>query len=128
MTTQEAINRGNNLAIITFISVTGIPYLSELLYEDDWPDKIDAALIFLLGVRAIIWYRSKRNKFSHSLVPTIFAFAGFLIKLLGIILEHKDKVAVVDDYWAAEFLLIITVLALWLYQKGKKQNMAISTK
>lgn len=119
MTVQEAWNRGNNLLATGVVALSGFAFLPELFIEDKWQYKLDEGFLFLLGLRAICWYKTGNNRFRKSIFPVIFVLAGLAIKILGIILEFKEKDDVGDDFGALILFMLASSLVIWMYKKNK---------
>jgi hypothetical protein len=118
MTVKEAINRGNNLVATSVLGLAGFAFLPEFFVEDEWTHKIDEGLLFLLGLRAILWYCTGKNKYKQSIMPLIFVFAAVIIKIGAIIFEHSDKMDVGDDIGALLLFVLTAVLVWTLYRRS----------
>lgn len=121
MSVQEAWQRGNNLVTTTIVALAGIAFLPEFFIETEVPYKIDDGLLFLLGLGAIWWYKVGNHRYVRSIVPVLFVIAGFLVKLMGIFIEIKDKEDVGDDFGGLVLFVAATLFVLWLYWKNKKE-------
>jgi len=120
MTVSEVWNRGNNLLAASIVALAGFAFAPESMLEPEIPFKIDEILLFWLGVGAIAWYLWGKHKFQHSIVPVIFVWVGFAIKIMAIVIEFKDKEDVGDDFGGVILFLLGSILITWLYIQGKK--------
>lgn len=117
---KEAINRGFNLLAVSIVGLSGFAFLPEVFVENDVPDKIDDALLFILGIIAMIWYRKSNNSKTRSIVPVVFVIIGLLVKILGIIIEHDDAEALGDDLGGLILMVLATGLVIFQYKKNRK--------
>ncbi len=108
MNLQESINRSVNLLGATLVGLAGFAFIPEAFLENDWPDKVDDTLLFILGMVGIWWYQRARNRFARSLAPVAFVALALIIKIGGIAIEFSDAESVGDDFGG----LILFVLAL----------------
>ena len=120
MTISEAWNRGNNLLATGVVALAGFAFSPESVLEPVMPFKIDEILLFWLGIGAIGWYLWGKHKFQHSIVPVLFVWAAFAIKIMAVVVEFKDKEDVGDDFGALILFLCASVLVTWIYIKAKK--------
>lgn len=117
MTAEELWNRGNNLAGIAVVALAGFAFAPELIMETEWQFKVDDFLLLALGVGAIAWY--KKHVFTRSVVPILFTVAALLVKIAAIIVEHKDKEDVGDDFGGLVLFICATVFVGFLYFRRK---------
>ena len=115
-------NRGNNLAIVAFLGAVALGVLGEVIMEKELIDKLDDALIVILGIIAIVWYLKKNNKFKFSYTPFILISLTFLIKVIALIIEFDDKESVGDEFGLLLPLLAMVIIAWVLLSKSKKMN------
>lgn len=120
MTVTEAWHRGNNLVATAILGLSGLAFLPELFLETEHPYKIDEAVLFLIGAFAVGWYLKGKNKFTRSIVPVILVWLAFATKVMGLVIEFKDKEDAGDDFGALILFLLGSLLVTWLYIKGKK--------
>lgn len=116
---SQLVNRGNNLASVAIAALSGIAFLPETFIESEGPYKLDDALLFILGIIAVVWYKRAENRFKRSLVPTIILSLALLTKIMAIAIEHTDKNDVGDDFGALILFISATIFSLWLYNKSK---------
>jgi len=120
MTPKDLWNRGNNLLAIGVLGFSAFSFLPELFLETEIPFKIDEALLFWLGIIAIGWYFWGKNKFQHSIVPVIMVWMALVIKIMGLIIEFKDKEDAGDDFGALILFLLASLVVTFIYLKAKK--------
>lgn len=120
MTPKELWNRGNNLLAVSILGLSGFAFLPEMFLETEVPFKIDEGLLFLLGLAAIGWCLKGKHKFQHSIVPVIMVWAGLAIKIMGLVIEFKDKEDAGDDFGAVILFLLAGLFVTFLYLKAKK--------
>jgi hypothetical protein len=117
MTVDEAYQRGNNLVATAVVALSGIAFLPEFFLEDEAPYKLDEFLLLLLGIIGLAWYLRGRNKVTRSLVPVVLVVVAFVVKVIGLIIEFKDKEDAADDYGALILFALASILAVWLYTR-----------
>lgn len=122
MTVNEAWNRGNNLLATGIAVLAGFSFFPEIFLEDEWQFKLDDLIILILGLFALWWYKTKNNRYTHSVVPVLIVVAGLVAKILAIILEFKDKEDVGDDFGALILFSIATVVVIYLYRWAKYES------
>jgi len=120
MNLKDSINRTTNLAATTISALAGFAFLPEVFVEDKLQYKLDDALLFVLGIVAMGWYMKGENRFSRSVLPVLFVFAGLLIKFLGVIIEIKEKDDVGDDFGGLILFLLGSFFVALVYVKSKK--------
>ncbi len=120
MTVTEAWQRGNNLLATGILGLSGLAFLPELFLESEHAYKIDEAVLFLIGAFAVGWYLKGKNRFTHSIVPVILVWLAFATKVMGLVIEFKDKEDAGDDFGALILFLLASLLITWLYIQGKK--------
>jgi hypothetical protein len=118
MTVDEAFQRGNNLLATAIVALSGFAFLPEFFFEDETLHKLDEALLFVLGIIAIVWYLTGRHRFTHSLLPVLLVVAALAVKLVGFLLELGDVQDIGDDYGALILFLLASVTVIWLYFRG----------
>lgn len=117
MTTEELWNRGNNLASVAAVALAGFAFAPELIMETEWQFKVDDALLLLLGLGAIKWYR--KNAFRRSVVPLVFTVIALLVKFGAIMVEMKDKEDVGDDFGGLVLFICAVIFVGYLYFRRK---------
>lgn len=122
MTVQEALNRSTNLVAAAVTGLAGFAFLPEAFIEDKIQYKIDDSLLFLLGLVGIIWYRTGNNSTKRSIAPVILVAAGLVIKIIGVMIEIKEKDDVGDDFGGLILFVLATIFIYWLYSRNKKLN------
>lgn len=120
MNLKDSINRGFNLLGTSIVALAGFAFTAEIFLENDWPDKIDDITLLVLGVVAIIWYLSGKNKYMRSIMPVVLVALSLLAKIGAIIVEHDDKDAVGDDFGGLTLFVLATGLIIYQYFKTKK--------
>jgi peptidoglycan/LPS O-acetylase OafA/YrhL len=122
VTVAQAIQRGNNLVAAAILGLSAFAFLPEFFLETEWAFRLDEGVLFLLGIGAIWWYLKGRNKYMRSLVPVLLVSAAFVMKIIAVIIEFKDKEDVGDDFGAVILFLLATILVIWLYTRSKQTN------
>lgn len=120
MTMQEAYNRGNNLVAVSVAALAGIAFLPEAFLEDKVPYKMDDSGLFLVGVGALIWYLVGKNKYARSMVPMLFVSASLAVKIMGLVIEFKEKDDVGDDFGGVILFVLATILVWTIYTMTPK--------
>lgn len=120
MDVQKAWNRGNNLVATAVLTLAGFAFLPEAIIEDEHIHKADDVLLFIVGVIALIWYKTGNHRYVRSSVPVLLTCTALLIKLGGVILEFKDKEDVGDDFGGLILFVLATSLVFWLYRRKTK--------
>jgi hypothetical protein len=116
MTVRDAINRGYNLLGVGIVAVSGISFFSDLPAEiNQIPHIVDEVLLALLAIVAFVWYLSGRNKYSHTVLPIVFAGAALAIKVLGLILESGDPADRGDEFGALVLFVTVIIVLVWQY-------------
>jgi|SRR5581483_9151457 len=117
MTVQEAYQRGSNLATVAVVSIAALAFSPEMITEDEMLHKVDDALLFILALVAIWWYRRARNRFQRTITPVLIALAAVIIKFGAVLLEMHDAADVGDDIGGLIVFLLAFILAWWLYSR-----------
>ncbi len=126
MTVDEAFQRGNNLLATAVVAFSAFAFLPEFFLEDELPHKLDEGILFLLGIAAIAWYLSGRNKFMRSPIPVGLVGLALATKVLGFILELGDAEDLGDDFGALILFILATITVLVLYIRGTRSQSAHS--
>src|SRR5258708_21684403 len=71
MTTTEAIDRGYNLMVSTFLLSAGLAFGTVGFNETDTPDKIDDFGLLIVGLVAVVWYMAGRSPTPRSPVGPV---------------------------------------------------------
>lgn len=119
---MKELARRLNFFTASFLGIVGISLIGEVFQEDDFPDKIDDFLIFILGLAAIYWYKKTGHKLEKASSSLVFLVIAFLIKLGGIIIEHADKEALGDDIGVFIPIVIALIFVAWQVFTHKKNN------
>ena len=117
MTLQDALNRGYNLLGVGIVGLAGFAFLPEVFLENDIPDKIDDALLFLVGLYAMGWYVRGTNRFARSVQPVVFIVLALLCKILAAIIEFDDPEAVGDDMGGLILFVLATAFIIYQFRK-----------
>jgi len=120
MGAKEAINRANNLMGSAIVALAGFAFLPEAFVEDEWQHKIDEGLLFVLGIIAIVWYKTGKNRFTRSIAPIVLSSIALVIKIIGMIIEHADKEDAGDEFGGIILFALATIFIIYLYKKSKK--------
>jgi hypothetical protein len=106
-TSQELINRGNNLFLVGFIGVIAIVGIPEMVGEGSLKGGIDEALIALVGLGAAAWY--SRGRYARSLLPLAFIGADLLLKSVALVIEDPDDRG--DD--VGTLMMLVVLMVTW---------------
>lgn len=120
MTVQEAINRGNNLLATSIAALAGFAFTPEAFIEDHPLYKVDDALLFWIGIGAIVWYWVGKNRYTRSIAPVLFVLGGLLVKIIGLMIEFKDKDDAGDDFGGLLLFVLASILVVWIFITSKK--------
>src|SRR4051794_27898107 len=121
MTTQEAIQRGNNLLGVTIVALSGIAFFPEFFLETEASHKFDEAGLFVVGLAGVAWYLIGNNKLRLSLVPLLLVGADLILKIIGLVLERDDMDDVVDDgFFALIFFVGALIVLGWQYASSRR--------
>lgn len=112
--------RGNNLAAVLVCALAGIAFLPEVIFEREVPYKIDDLVLFIIGLVAVFWYQSGRNKFSLSIIPVLLVLLGAFTKLEALFVEMKDTAYAGDDYGGVILFIVAFLFFAFLYWQGRK--------
>lgn len=118
MTLTEFVNRSVNLLGVSIVGLSGFAFLPEVLFENDLPDKVDDALLFLIGLAGMWWYRRARNRFARSAAPVVLVALALLTKIGAIAVEFDDAASVGDDFGALILFVLALALVWWQYKKA----------
>jgi hypothetical protein len=111
-----------NYFVTSFVSILGFTLIYEVFAEDDREDKLDDALMVVLGVAAIWWYRKAGYK-GESVVPAIIISGlAVLTKIMAVAIEHADKEAVGDDIGILISLVLAFGFVVWQVLAHKKDS------
>jgi len=116
MTLRDALNRGYNLLGVGIIVLSGLSFFSDLPAEiDHLPHIVDEVLLAVLAIVALVWYFMGRNKYSHTVIPIVFAVIALAIKVLGLVLEFSDANDRGDEFGALVLFVSLIILLVWQY-------------
>lgn len=102
-----------------FMGVLGLSLIGEVVMEHDLEDKVDDALMVILGLAAIWWYKRTGHKVSKTVGSIVLVGVGVLVKLYAIRIEFVDKEAVGDDFGILAALIIAFIFVTWQSIKNK---------
>lgn len=120
MNLQESINRGFNLLAVSITGLAGFAFLPEVFVENDVPDKIDDALLFVLALVGMFWYRRSNNRYMRSVLPVALVVLGLVVKFGGLLVELDDPEAFGDDVGGLILFILGTGLVIHQYVKTGK--------
>ena len=116
MTLRDALNRSYNLLGVGIIVLSGLSFFSDLPAEiDQLPHIVDEVLLAVLAIVALIWYFIGRNKYSHTIMPIVFAVIALAIKVLGLVIEFSDANDRGDEFGALVLFVSLIILLVWQY-------------
>lgn len=124
--TQEALNRGNNLMVVAFINVLAVGWISEVFREDDWADKTDEILMIIFAVIALVWYLRKENRYHVSWIPFILLILTCAAKAGAIMIELNDQAAVGDDFGAIVPLFVMIIVTAIILIRTRKLTQVLA--
>ena len=114
VTVAEAVNRGFNMLVAAFLGLAGLTFGSDLFVETDPIDKLDNALLAVVGVIAVGWYLMGRHRFESGLTPFALAGAALVVQIGAFALEAGDSTAIADDIPGmiifVTFLIVLAVV------------------
>jgi len=119
MTTQEAVQRGNNLLAIAIAALSGLAFFPEFFFEDEASHRLDEVGLLLVGLVAIAWYLTGTHKLRRSMVPLALLGADLVLKIVGLVLELGDKEDLTDEFGALILFVLATIVVAWLYISGR---------
>ncbi len=116
MTLEESIHRAFNLMVTTVLFFGGIAFGLVALspVENDWGDRLDDIGLLLIGLLAVVWYLTGRNRLRRSVMPVVLAGLAMVIQLLAIPLERDDPAAFGDNIGGLVMLIPFFVFVLYL--------------
>jgi hypothetical protein len=120
MNIRDAVNRGFNLLGVSIVALSGFAFAPEMFLENDVPDKLDDALLFIVGLIGIAWYTKAKNKYTRSIVPVGLVGVALLLKIMAVIVEFNDVENVGDDFGGLILFVLSFGLILYQYFKTKK--------
>lgn len=120
MNLDQAVNRTTNLLATSILVITGLSFLPEMIVETELPFKLDDAGLFVLGLIGFFWYRRGQNRFSRSFIPIYLIFFGLVIKIIGVIMEIKEKDDVGDDFGGTIVFIVAAVIISYIYSQSRK--------
>jgi hypothetical protein len=85
---QNLVNRGNNLFLCGFIAVAGLAGIPELPAEGGLRGAIDEGVLILLAIGAIAWYL--RNRYRGSWRILGFPIGLLVVKAVALLVEDPD--------------------------------------
>jgi hypothetical protein len=116
MTVRDALNRGYNLIGTAIVAISGLTFFPEFFAEDEASHKLDEGVLLLLAIGSIVWYLSRKNKFSRTIVPLLFTGAALVMKIIAMFLLEQGDAADLGDEFAAIILFVIALAFLiWQY-------------
>ena len=118
---QEA-NRAVNLLAVAILGLAAVAFLPETIIEDDLIDKVDDALLLLLGIGAVAWYLSAANRYARSIVPVVLVALAIAVKVFAISVEFSDAEAVGDDFGGLILFIAGTALVAYEYRRAPKEG------
>lgn len=119
---MKEIVRRINFFTAAFVGVVGLSLASEIIMENDVPDKIDDILMVILSLVAIYWYKKSGYKANKTFVSVLLLLGAIAIKIMAVVIEHADKEAVGDDYGVLAALIIAIIFVLWQSISSKTLN------
>jgi hypothetical protein len=122
---KEAMNRGNNLLIVGFLSVLGIGVIAELFTENELLDKADDAIIMLLAIIAIIWYVRGTHRYQYSWFPFILLSLAFIDKIGAMSIEFSDPAASGDEFGILPTLLALIIISAVIMVRSRRANLEL---
>jgi FtsH-binding integral membrane protein len=116
ITLRDAMNRSYNLLGVAVIAISGLAFSSDLPAEiDQFTHIVDEVLLAVLAFIAVVWYLMGRNKYSHTLVPILFAGAALAMKVLGLVLEFADPEDRGDEFGALVLFSVLVIDLIWQF-------------
>jgi hypothetical protein len=119
MSIKEAVARGYNFFVVTFLGIVAGVLVGEVPEEGIWQFRIDELLVIAIGIAAVVWYLTGQHRYQRSLVLLALAAAAVLAKVLGVIIEFKAVLEVGDDYTVVQALLFLVIVAGVAYYRTR---------
>lgn len=110
---MKELARRINYFTSSFVAILGFSLISEIVQEDDMPDKLDDLGMLILAIGSIWWYKKNGYKTISAMPSVLILGIGLIIKLGGIMIEHADKDALGDDIGIFVALLLAFVFVVW---------------
>ena len=120
MTVEQALNRGYNLMLKTFILLTGLAFASGGIRENDLTDKLDDLGLLALGIILLVWYLLGENRYRRSIFPVVFILLTVPPQIWGLINEINDKEAVGNDIGGMFIYIPLALFTLYQYLRPPK--------
>lgn len=119
---RKLINKGNNLAIVLFLTAVALGLIGELIFENELIDKLDDFTIIVIAVILLIWYLTRENKFKVSIMPVIATLLVFAVKVCAFVIEFDDPMSVGDEFGLILPILFITIVSIVFYVKARRSS------
>ncbi|HEV2218612.1 MAG TPA: hypothetical protein VGV88_13705 [Candidatus Dormibacteraeota bacterium] len=87
-TSQELINRGNNLFPIGLVAVVAAGGIPEIRNEGFPRGALDELVMLVLGAVAVVWYL--RSRYARSVIPALIAGGVLIMKIVALLIEDAD--------------------------------------
>ncbi len=124
---REAMNRGNNLMIVVFLTVLGVGLISLIIGENDLIDKGDDAWVSLLAIVGVVWYLWGRNRYQYSWTPFILLALAFVGKVGGLANEINDPASSGDEFGIVPILAILLIISAVILVRARSYNRELGT-
>jgi hypothetical protein len=87
-TTQELVNRGNNLFPIGLVAVIAAGSIPEIPGEGFPRGALDESVMVALAAIGVVWYL--RSRFTRSMIPALLMGGVLIMKVVALLIEDAD--------------------------------------
>ncbi len=120
MNITQSVNRSVNLLGTAIAALAGFAFAPEAIIEPEFIDKVDDALILLVGIGAIVWYLRNGNRYLRSIVPIVLVGVCLALKIFAVIVEFADPEDVGDDFGGLVLFVLATGLLIYQFVRAPK--------
>ena len=114
-TTQELVNRGNNLFPIALVAVVAAGSIPEIPGEGFPRGALDELVMVVLGSLGVVWYL--RSRYTRSVIPALLAGGVLIMKVVALLIEDADDRG--DDIGIGIVMALAIVTWVVIYVRTK---------
>lgn len=122
-TSQELVNRGNNLFPIGLVAVVAAGGIPEIPGEGFPRGALDELVMVVLGAIGVAWYM--RSRYARSVIPALLAGGVLIMKVVALLIEDADDRG--DDIGIAIVMALAIVTWAVIYFRTKTTASGSST-